>query len=315
MNKRKRKNPIRAGWFAEGKGLLLRGQRSLGVSRETGCCEIFFILRVLGLKVKQRFVKVGLRTRVRESIRSGYNWGMNPYSHLVLAAQVEDEVAPLDRAEYYWGAVAADVRYTAHVRRALTHLPPEEAVGFFEKYPYLESFVQGYVVHLVTDLLKFRALLQRRAMLWPLWLFFSGRVSTLLLETYYLEQMPRRFEISGLPNPFLRELGIPDESVRVFAKALHPLVSAPAPQTELLFLRALRPGSRQVEMYARLVTFAERYRLWRPLLFRLTGMAWLNQQMVVALRGDALLRQQVFRRSSRPPAPRIPIGDRVHGDR
>jgi len=240
---------------------------------------------------------------------------MNPYSHLILAAQLEDEAAPADRAEYYWGAVAADARYTARVRRAQTHLPPEQAVGFFEKYPHLESFVQGYVVHLVTDLLKFRALLQQRALLWPVWLLFSGRVSTLLLETYFLEQMPRPFVFSGLPNPILRELGISDESARAFAELLRPLACAPAVQTELAFLRALRPGSRRVEMYARLVSFAERHPLWTPLLFRLTGMARLNQQMAAALRGDALLRQYVFSRPSRPPAHRIPTADTARGDR
>ncbi|MCS6993103.1 MAG: hypothetical protein NZP74_04660 [Anaerolineales bacterium] len=220
---------------------------------------------------------------------------MNPYSHLALAAQLEADIHPADRAEYYWGAVAADARYTARTRRAQTHVPPEDFLQFFEKYPGWESFAQGYLVHLVTDLLKFRALLHQRILLWPLWLIFSGRFSTLLLETYYLERMPRRFEISGLPNPVLRELGISDPAARAFAETLRPFVAAPSPEMALGFLRALRPGSRRVEMYARLIALNERYPAWKSLLFRLADMDSLNRQMVNALRNDALLRQTVFR--------------------
>lgn len=160
---------------------------------------------------------------------------MNPYSHLAIAAQLEAEIQPVDVSEYYWGAIAPDVRYAAGTRRAQTHIPPERVLSFFTKYPQLQSFTQGYLVHILTDLLKFRALLEQRILLWPLWLIFSGRVSTVLLETYYVERMPRRFDISGAPNSILRELGIPDEHAYAFAETLRPFVADPSPHTALAF--------------------------------------------------------------------------------
>ena len=66
---------------------------------------------------------------------------MNPYSHIVIASRLESLVQPQDPPEYYWGAVAPDMRYLAAMRRAQTHLSPQELVAFFDRYPRLESFV------------------------------------------------------------------------------------------------------------------------------------------------------------------------------
>lgn len=220
---------------------------------------------------------------------------MNPYSHLAIAAQLEPDIRPTRREEYYWGAVAPDVRYTARTRRWHTHLQPEEVVGFFEQYPSLESFTQGYLVHLMTDLIKFRALLEQRILLWPLLMIVSGRFSTILLETYYIEKMPLRVEFSGTPNPILRDLRIADDHIDAFANALRPFATAPSTQTALGFLRALRPGSRRVEVYARAARFIERHRYLKSLLFAMADMNKLNHQILTALRNDEILKQTVFK--------------------
>lgn len=220
---------------------------------------------------------------------------MNPYSHLALAAQLEADIQPADRQEYYWGAVAPDVRYTAGTRRAQTHLPPEDVLRFFEKYPGLESFLQGYLVHTVTDLLKFRALLEQRILLWPLLMIVSGRFTTVLLETYYIEKMALRVEFSGAPNPILRDLRIADEHAYAFAEALRPLAAAPSFESALGFLRALRPGSQRVETYARAAGFIEQRRSIKSFLFALADMDKLNRQMLAALRNDGILKQAVFK--------------------
>lgn len=221
---------------------------------------------------------------------------MNPYSHLAIAAQLEADIQPWDRLEYYWGAVAPDARYTAGARRAQTHVSPEEVVGFFGKYPGLESFIQGYLVHIVTDLIKFRALLEQRILLWPLLMIVSGRFSTALLETYYIENIPQRVEFSGAPNRLLRDLHIADEHVFAFADALRPFAASPSTETALGFLRALRPGSRRVQAYARIARFIEQRRALKLFLFQLADMENLNRQMLAALRNDEILIQTVFKR-------------------
>jgi len=220
---------------------------------------------------------------------------MNPYSHLAIAAQLEANIRPANREEYYWGALAPDVRYSAGTRRAQTHLRPEEVAGFFEKYAELESFIQGYLVHTITDLLSFRALLRQRILLWPILLIVSGRFSTVLLETYYIEKMPLRIEFSGTPNPILRDLRIADEHVYTFAGALRPFAAAPFFETALGFLRALRRNSARVEKYAQAARFIERHRSLKSLLFALAGMDKLNRQMLAALRNDEILKQTVLK--------------------
>lgn len=51
---------------------------------------------------------------------------MDPYTHAVLAHYLEPVVQPADPADYRWGAVAADIRYLAGMRREITHRPDAE---------------------------------------------------------------------------------------------------------------------------------------------------------------------------------------------
>src|SRR6185503_5322806 len=76
---------------------------------------------------------------------------MNPYSHLVIASKVEALVDPENAQEYYWGAIAPDIRYLAAMPRNQTHLPSQRIVGFMSRFPHLKSFLQGYLVHCLSD--------------------------------------------------------------------------------------------------------------------------------------------------------------------
>lgn len=76
---------------------------------------------------------------------------MNPYSHLVIASKLEPLVNPENAQEYYWGAIAPDIRYLAAMPRKQTHVPCQRIVGFISQYPHLKSFLQGYLVHCLSD--------------------------------------------------------------------------------------------------------------------------------------------------------------------
>lgn len=76
---------------------------------------------------------------------------INPYSHLVIAAKLEALVNPKDVQEYYWGAIAPDIRYLAAMQRQQTHIPSQRIVDFISQYPHLKSFLQGYLVHCIID--------------------------------------------------------------------------------------------------------------------------------------------------------------------
>ena len=65
---------------------------------------------------------------------------MNPYSHIVVASKVETLVHPENTQDYYWGAVAPDIRYLAAMQRWQTHIPSERIVSLISQYPDLKSF-------------------------------------------------------------------------------------------------------------------------------------------------------------------------------
>jgi hypothetical protein len=220
---------------------------------------------------------------------------MNPYSHLVIAAQLEGEIQPVDREEYYWGAVAPDVRYTARVQRERTHIPPEEIVKYFQQYPHLESFIQGFLVHRLTDLIEINIFLRQRVLFWPILFLTPGRFITVLIETYYIEKMPLPITLSGTPNTILHNLRIRDDQTRAFADAIRPFAAAPAFETAVDFLRILSRGSARIEKYIEAGQAIQRNHYLIPILFELANLKKLNQQVLDSLRRDEILRQVVFK--------------------
>jgi hypothetical protein len=150
------------------------------------------------------------------------------YSHLVIAQKMQPLLCPQDLPEYYWGAVAADVRYYSRMRRAITHPPLEEVRLWQDEYPALQSFILGYRVHILADErdavsrlyenIPWRSLRKRLSRGWARY----------LLEAVYIERCRFDAQISGTYNPLLENLGVTRETVEVFASAVIRYAAQPS---------------------------------------------------------------------------------------
>ena len=221
---------------------------------------------------------------------------MNPYSHLAIARQLEKEIKPAVPVDYYWGAVAPDIRYIAGRRRHTTHIRPERILRFFSKYPYLDSFIRGYLVHCLADDVDLYSLVEQRVLLQPILYGASGRFVPLLIEAFYLERMPVKIEFSGTPNEMLRELGIEDRHSDTFAGIIRPFASAPSLDSGFEFLRVLRKGDARVERYIRSAKLLNNNNLLKPILFAMADLNKLNAQVLDQVRGA-----EAFKRACNSP--------------
>jgi hypothetical protein len=151
---------------------------------------------------------------------------MNPYSHLVVACQVEDLLRPTDRADYLLGAVIPDVRYLLRWPRLRTHVPLQRAASCAAQHPRLRSFVLGYMLHCAVDELDLPELVLRRL---PLRLLRGRRprhLAPVLLDYYYMERARACGPVADASNSFLAELGIEEDDVRTFARQLNHFLAA-----------------------------------------------------------------------------------------
>ena len=209
---------------------------------------------------------------------------MNPYSHLAIARQLEKEIKPAVRVDYFWGAVAPDIRYVAGRRRHTTHIRPERILKFFSKFPHLDSFIRGYLIHCLTDDVDLDSLVEQRVLLQPIMYGVSGRFFPVLIEAFYLERMPVKIEFSGTPNEMLRELGIEDRHSEAFAGIIRPFASAPSLDSGFEFLRVLRKGDARVERYIRSAKLLNKNNLLKPILFAMADLNKLNLQILGQVR-------------------------------
>jgi hypothetical protein len=152
---------------------------------------------------------------------------MGPYSHYFLAAKLEPSIRPENRKEYYWGAVAPDIRYLANVRRAQTHLEQDYVRKLISCYPHLQSFLSGYQVHILIDQFDQEKILRMVSGAFPLNLLkkmlrkaISPEQMTMLVEMYYLQTGPVEMVLSGEHNVVLTDLGITSEQTVLFQQAL-----------------------------------------------------------------------------------------------
>ena len=84
---------------------------------------------------------------------------MIQYTHILIASFLESLIKPENLGDYYWGATAPDVCYLASLRRDQTHLSSKVILDDIIRYPHLKSFLQGYLVHCLTDEVKLKDLL------------------------------------------------------------------------------------------------------------------------------------------------------------
>ena len=226
---------------------------------------------------------------------------MHLYSHLVIAHAMLPTFQPRDLAEYYWGAIAPDIRYLAGMRRRATHLPVETVRAWSVQRPELRDFALGYLVHLLTDerdaagalydAIPLRAV--RRRMPRPL--------AAVLLEAAYAERVRLEVCISGAYNPLLAELGVPEAMVAPFAAAADRYASAPSFAAAMTMLAefGLSPGAEgkeedaprlsvrkqaRLERYLRIGRWLERHPRLRQALIGLVDVPGVTRRIVADLR-------------------------------
>ena len=175
---------------------------------------------------------------------------MNPYSHVIIASKLEALIRPRDPAQYYWGAVAPDMRYLAAMPRAQTHIPGTQIVAFMNRYPHLESFVQGYLVHCLADEVHL------------------GRYMAVLLELYFLERHPISPKLAGTHNEFLAELGLSAPVSARFGEAAQAYVELTGEPDPLILARLVgMEGDPRLEAYAEAARWFQSRDLLKKALF------------------------------------------------
>lgn len=193
---------------------------------------------------------------------------MNSFSHIVIATKLEPLVQPKDPPDYYWGAVAPDIRYLAAMRRWQTHRPTQEIVGWLDRYPHLGSFVQGYLVHCLTDHIDLARIFYRRLPFSVLKGWLTHHHLAVLLEFYYLETQATGQQLSGTHNEVLSELGVSPSLTARFARSIQPYVRSASLSdlSGLVGLLGLENDSR-VERYAAAARQFQQSRVLKNILF------------------------------------------------
>lgn len=145
---------------------------------------------------------------------------MNPYSHIVVASKLITLVDPEDTQEYYWGAIAPDIRYLAAMQRHQTHIPPEKIAGFMFQYPHLRSFLQGYLVHCLCDEVELGQVFFQHFPFSILKNRMSRQRIAVILELYYFENERVNIKLSGSYNEVLSALGLSESLSTKLAESI-----------------------------------------------------------------------------------------------
>lgn len=207
---------------------------------------------------------------------------MNPYSHIVVAAKLAPFVKPEDLEEYYWGAVVPDIRYLAVIQREQTHPPPRRILEFASQYPQLKSFLQGYLVHCLSDEIDLGEIFFRH---FPFSLL-KGKMSrqqlTILLELFYSENEKVKVHVSGAHNEVLTELGLSERTSKKFSQSINHYVASSSPESrfiDLLQILGLENDSR-VEKYVKAIQGFQKNWFLKNILFLALRTAGINQEIV-----------------------------------
>ena len=177
---------------------------------------------------------------------------MGPYSHIVIAHELETFIKPDNTQEYYWGAVAPDVRYVVDgMTKKHTHLSAEEIKTYMHKYPLLMDFLNGYMVHCLSDKLSLRTIIQQK---FPFSLI-KNRITknncTIILEFLNIEliKTTKKF-LPGKNNPVLRELGVSDWSATKYSQNINRYINSPSYTSSITLYQNLGfKVGRRVEKY------------------------------------------------------------------
>ena len=151
---------------------------------------------------------------------------MGPYSHIVIANELESFIKPENKKEYYWGAVAPDVRYLKkNMPRKQTHFSYEKIQSYLIQYPDLKDFLNGYLIHCLTDKLSIKKIIRKR---FP-FILLKSRItksnSAIILEFLNIWiSKPFDETISQKNNPVLKEIGIDNKDVEKFTLEINKYI-------------------------------------------------------------------------------------------
>jgi hypothetical protein len=195
---------------------------------------------------------------------------MNPYSHLVLAYRLQDEIRPANLPDYYWGTIAADTRYTARIARTQTHLSPEEILAFRVHYPELESFIQGYLIHCLADIVELWALLEKRWHWRPFVRRLPLKLASVVMESYFVERNPLAVSISEEHNPMLQAMGVSREAAHDWHDLVNRIIAKPSFSSVLNLFATLGKDSPGLQKYLQAAEHANRIPIAKNILYKLT---------------------------------------------
>ncbi len=155
---------------------------------------------------------------------------MGPYSHIILASELEKHIKPDNTREFYWGTIAPDARYLMQgMSRDQTHISPDEILDYLHRHPQLKSFLQGYLVHCLADQLEMPELMQRKFPLsWQKDKLSSWQCTVILELFNVLRTKPPEKSISEKYNVVLEHIGISEEQAIKFAKEMNLYLPSPS---------------------------------------------------------------------------------------
>jgi hypothetical protein len=212
---------------------------------------------------------------------------MHFYSHLVVAQALLPHLQPVSLPEYYWGAVAPDIRYAAGMRRKQTHRPAAEVRGWLDSAPEMHDFILGYLVHILTDERDAAGTLYDGFPIRAIRRRLPRSLAAALLESAYIDSVPLAVQLAGTDNALLQEMGVPRALLTPFAQAANRYASAPSLPVALELLSGLGlQGSPRLQRYLRIARWLESYPRVRRLVTSRVDVIGVTRRIM-----DDLLRQ------------------------
>jgi hypothetical protein len=207
---------------------------------------------------------------------------MGPYSHIVIAQRLEKTVQPDDLQEYYWGALAPDIRYLVDgMPRSATHIPVEEIAEYMVSYPERKPFIQGYLVHCLSDSLNIPGIIHRKFPFRVQNEKLSAQQCSVIFEFYNIERVaPDHKILSGTDNSILKELGIGGAYAAKFAQAVKRYIGAPSFDASVVLYQDLGlAGDARIEKYRAAVERFQRDWLWKKMILIGLGVGSINREI------------------------------------
>ena len=153
------------------------------------------------------------------------------------------------------------------------------------QHPNLRAFLQGYLVHCLTDEIDLESMLYRRFPFNLLKGKLSSKQVAALLELFYLESVTLEKKLSGGYNVILQDLGIDEAHVETFVQAATQYLSSPSLASGISLAQQL--GMLDDNRVAQYLTAAEQFqKRWiqkKVLLFSLRA-GKISKQIVASVR-------------------------------